>query len=172
MALVLLCLGVATTACRRESTPKTARDWARALLDKYPYPAVTGADGQGEDGRLAPLLDSYLLYLSAESDEELLAAAASFDEVVTEIPDLTEAHLLRGVCLVLAQRHQEALAPLEAVVAEAPRFPPARWFLAQALFGLGRDEEALGHLPVIVEIGGEYAPEADQILAVAALESD
>lgn len=156
----LLILAAAFTGgCARRAPKPTPEEMAYRFRDVFPYPAVTG-DGD-DTSRLAPLLDGYLIYIGAK---DFPAAAASFERAVKAHPDLTEARLLQGISLVLAERPKEAIAPLEAVVAERPQYAPGRWWLGKAYFQSGRHDDAMAQIREVAAAGGLYSKEARLVL--------
>lgn len=158
LTTLLLAATAFVPGCRRE--PNLAPEQtAYQFRDVFPYPAVTG---DGDDAsRLAPLLDGYLTYIGAK---DFPAAAASFERAAKAHPDLTEARLLQGISLVLAERPVEAVAPLQSVLREHPNYAPARWWLGKAYFQSGRRDEAMAQIREVASAGGLYAKEARLVL--------
>lgn len=162
-APVLLLLALALAGCREKApSGPSAEELAYQFRDVYPYPAVTGGGSPEEAAMLRPLRDAYLTYIERV---DFNAAAAQFAEVAEKHPDLTEARLLQGISLVLAERPGEAIQVLTPVVEQYPGYPVSRWFLGQALFSAGRHEEALEQMREVRAIGGEYSEKAAQVLA-------
>ncbi len=161
LAIALLVLG---GSCRREEPPRlTPAETAYQFRDVFPYPAITG-DGD-DSSRLAPLFDGYLIYVGAQ---DFPAAAAAFEKAAKEHPDLLEARLLQGISLVLAERPQEAIAPLESVARERPEYAPGRWWLGKAYFQTGREAEAMREIAEVKALGNLYAKEARLVLEAGA----
>ena len=160
-----LALALLPAGCGKKDPGPTAEELAYRFRDIYPYPAITGGGRQDEAGSLRPLREGYLTYIEGLDFD---AAAAEFARVARVNPGLTEARLLQGISLVLGGRTAEAVPVLEQVVDEFGSFPPARWFLGQALFSEGRSEEALEQMRGVRDLGGEYADEAAEILQAAA----
>lgn len=83
------------------------------------------------------------LDFSLQGQDEL--AIPEYRRVLELAPDLYEAHINLGQVLLRSQRPQEAVAHLERARQQKPgEFPPA-YFLAEALFELGRYGSALQH---------------------------
>ena len=160
----LLALALLAPGCRKkdEGPQPTAEELAYQFRDVYPYPAITGGGSPEEAQQLRPLRDAYLTYIEAK---DFNAAAAAFAEVAKDYPELTEARLLQGISLELAERHGEAIQVLSGVVEEYPGYPVARWFLGQAMFSSKRKAEALEQMREVRAIGGEYSQKAAMILA-------
>lgn len=152
-------------ACRSAREPRVAPgEQARRFLDVFPYPALSATDSDVH-ARLAPLQAGYLIYIRAA---DFPAAAAEFERVAREHPDMVEARFLQGVSLVLADRPAEAVPVLEGVVAEAPAYAPGRWFLGQAYFAVREDDKALAQMREVAALGELYSTEARKVLAAAA----
>jgi hypothetical protein len=158
---------VLATGCARDAGP-SAEELAYEFRDIYPVPAITGSGAEGESEMLRPLHSGYLTYISGEDFD---GAAAEFARVGKAHPELIEADLLQGISLVLAGRSAEAVPVLQAVVESHGHFPPARWFLAQALFSEGRGAEAMEQMNEVRLLNEDYAAEATQIVEAHARRS-
>jgi thioredoxin-like negative regulator of GroEL len=159
-ALIALPLALAATSCKRTPPQRTPEEVAYQFRDVMPYAGVTeGADAE----RLSPLVSAYLTYISAKDFD---AAAQQFEAVARRHPDMTEARLLQGISLVLAERPTDAVGPLESVVKDTPRSGAAHWWLAKALFQTNRRDEALAHVRQVADLGGPYTAEAQRVLEV------
>jgi Flp pilus assembly protein TadD len=156
--LAALTLGLATS-CKEEPPRRTPEEVAYEFRDVMPYPGITeGSEAES----LAPLVSPYLVYIQGN---DFPRAAAEFGAVAKAHPDMAEARLLQGIALVLAERPQDAIEPLESVVKASPRNAPARWWLAKALFQTGLRDQALIHVREVAAANGPYEREASRVLA-------
>lgn len=156
----LLACGLLLAGCAKDPGP-TAEELAYEFRDIYPVAAITGSGAEGEAELLRPLHSGYLTYISGEDFD---GAAAEFARVAQAHPELIEAELLQGISLVLAGRTAEAVPVLQGVVDSHGHFPPARWFLGQALFSEGRTDEAVEQMNEVRLLNEDYAAEATQIV--------
>ena len=163
LALGLVALALLGGASCRKKPKLTAAQQALVLRDVFPYPVITQSDTD-EGARLVPLREPYLLYIS---EKNFNAAAQQFDAVAKAHPDVPEARFLEGVSLVLAERPADAITVLEPFVASTPSYSPARWFLGQAYFAVGKDEEALEQMRAVKAAGQLYAEDAAKVVAAA-----
>ena len=155
LCCVTLVVVVIAGACVRKAPPRpTAKETAYKFRDIFPFPVI------GDEG-LTELQKGYFIYAKGE---DFNAAAAEFERVARQHPQMTEARLLQGIALVLADRDADAIPLLEGVVVERPGYAPAQWFLGQAYFAVGRDADAIDKMKTVVSINGLYAKEAHAVL--------
>ena len=87
--------------------------------------------------------------------EQNLDAAQALADVTGDLaicPDLTPARVDRGRALLKLDRHQDALADLQAAAKEDAEASSVHFFLAQAYRGLGRVEEARREMRIFSEL--------------------
>ncbi|MFH0946308.1 MAG: sulfatase-like hydrolase/transferase [Planctomycetota bacterium] len=89
--------------------------------------------------------------------EELPQAEESLRAILAANPRHFEARDVLGRCLMLQNRHQEALAILRTVVDEGPPWPQTHLNIAICLIKLGRPEEAIAPLRHALEIDSRDA---------------
>jgi tetratricopeptide (TPR) repeat protein len=101
---------------------------------------------------------------------DLAAALADLDHAERLDPTRTDLGLHRGRLALDAGRPEEAVAPLEELLAGVPDHPEANLALARALAELGRPRDAAAHYTRAIEaapvrIPSHYLEQADALLA-------
>ena len=101
---------------------------------------------------------------------DLAAALADLEQAERLDPTRTDLGLHRGRLALDAGRPKEAVAPLQALLAETPNHPEANLALARALAELGRSRDAAAHYARAIEaapvgIPSHYLERADVLLA-------
>jgi tetratricopeptide (TPR) repeat protein len=118
-----------------------------------------------------PSADRYLersvLY---RGNGDLAAALADLKQAERLDPTRTDLGLHRGRLALDAGRPKEAVAPLQALLAETPNHPEANLALARALAELGQSRDAAAHYTRAIEaapvaIPSHYLERADVLLA-------
>jgi tetratricopeptide (TPR) repeat protein len=118
-----------------------------------------------------PSADRYLersvLY---RGNGDLAAALADLEQAERLDPTRTDLGLHRGRLALDAGRPKEAVAPLQALLAETPNHPEANLALARALAELGQSRDAAAHYTRAIEaapvaIPSHYLERADVLLA-------
>jgi len=101
---------------------------------------------------------------------DLAAALADLEQAERLDPTRTDLGLHRGRLALAAGRPEQAVAPLQDLLAEAPDHPEANLALARALAELGRSRNAAAHYTRAIEaapvgIPSHYLERADVLLA-------
>lgn len=117
-------------------------------------------------GRLCTIAQQELVrQQEGNLDPDALQQALFFvDQALRARPSAADAVFLRACILGRLQRMQDAVAGFEAVLAIEAEHLPARLYLAVALAGAGRSDEALRHVDVVLQ----KEPENAEALALRA----
>ena len=139
-------IGATREALRRDPPPEFRRAFQGSLVQQL----VNHGDAPAARRELSELrrleaesvrmrgLEIYLLRLEGRLNDALDLATA----IVSESPDLTFAHFIRGVVCLDIGLFEEATKELEQTIAAEPFNAPARFKLSEAYRGLGRDVPA------------------------------
>lgn len=124
-----------------------------------------------------PSADHYLARSALYREHgDLEAALADLEQAERLEPERVDVDLQRGRLALVAGRPEQALAPLQNLLAESPDHGEAHLALARALAGLGRSREAAIHYTRAIEtatvaIPSRYLERADALLAAGQLEA-
>lgn len=130
-------------------------EWARVTPPRYEVPSFRGFLPESPEFEAA--MDRY-----RRSDYE--GALAGLEQVVRGNPDDAAALFFLGACDLLTDQSSEGMRRLEEVIAlgESPYLEEARLYLAKALVGEGRLDEAASELEKVLALRGDLEDEARQ----------
>ena len=129
-----------------------------ALPVRIPVSSVGVTRSAGGTDASAALLDALGPYQAGRYED----AIPALRDVATAHPDAADPLLYLGVSCLLANRPQEALAPLDRArqLAQAPRLAAIDWFLAAAEQRSGRTAASRDRLRTLCAVAGDYQQRA------------